>query len=161
MTTEEIKNIIEETLEHLTTPCNSVDVVSGEVGTVFMINTNEARFLIGNNGANLIALNHIVKRIVDNKRKKEEEPIIFTIDVNSYQKQKNEELQNKAKMFAERAKSLHADVEMDPMTPYERMVVHSTLAGDLEVKTESAGFGKDRKVVIKYIDPSAAETVRD
>ena len=114
-----------------------------------MINTDEARFLIGNNGANLIALNHVVKRIVD-KRKKEEEFTNFTIDVNSYQKQRNEELQNKAKMLAERAKSLHADVEMEPMTPYERMVVHTTLAGDLEVETASVGFGKDRKVVIKY-----------
>ncbi|MCR4306844.1 MAG: hypothetical protein NUV42_02635 [Candidatus Yonathbacteria bacterium] len=149
MTTEEIKGIIEETLEHLTTPFNSVDVISGESGTVFMINTDEARFLIGNNGANLIALNHIVKRIVD-KRKKEEEFTNFTIDVNSYQKQKNEELQNKAKIFAERVKSLHTDVEMDPMTPYERMVVHTTLAGDPEVETGSIGFGKDRKVVIKY-----------
>ena len=59
-------------------------------------------------------------------------------------------MQNKAKMLAERAKSLHVDVEMEPMTPYERMVVHTTLAGDLEVETASVGFGKDRKVVIKY-----------
>ncbi|MEK7151898.1 MAG: R3H domain-containing nucleic acid-binding protein [Patescibacteria group bacterium] len=149
MTTEEIKDIIEEILKHLTIPFNGVDIVSGEIGVVFMINTDEARFLIGNNGANLIALNHVVKRIVD-KRKKEEEFTNFTIDVNSYQKQRNEELQNKAKMLAERAKSLHADVEMEPMTPYERMVVHTTLAGDLEVETASVGFGKDRKVVIKY-----------
>ncbi|MEK7556131.1 MAG: R3H domain-containing nucleic acid-binding protein [Patescibacteria group bacterium] len=149
MTTEEIKDIIEEILKHLTIPFNGVDIVSGEIGVVFMINTDEARFLIGNNGANLIALNHVVKRIVD-KRKKEEEFTNFTIDVNSYQKQRNEELQNKAKMLAERAKSLHVDVEMEPMTPYERMVVHTTLAGDLEVETASVGFGKDRKVVIKY-----------
>ena len=149
MTTEEIKDIIEEILKHLTIPFNGVDIVSGEIGVVFMINTDEARFLIGNNGANLIALNHVVKRIVD-KRKKEEEFTNFTIDVNSYQKQRNEELQNKAKMLAERAKSLRADVEMEPMTPYERMVVHTTLAGDLEVETASVGFGKDRKVVIKY-----------
>ena len=149
MTTEEIKDIIEEILKHLTIPFNGVDIVSGEIGVVFMINTDEARFLIGNNGANLIALNHVVKRIVD-KKKKEEEFTNFTIDVNSYQKQRNEELQNKAKMLAERAKSLHVDVEMEPMTPYERMVVHTTLAGDLEVETASVGFGKDRKVVIKY-----------
>ncbi|MCR4330511.1 MAG: hypothetical protein NUV49_01360 [Patescibacteria group bacterium] len=149
MTTEEIKDIIKETLEQLTISFNNIDIILGEGGTVFMINTDEARFLIGNNGANLIALNHVIKRIVD-KRKKEEKFTNFTIDVNGYQKQKNEELQNRAKIFAERVKSLHMDVEMDPMTPYERMVVHTTLAEDPEVETGSVGFGKDRKVVIKY-----------
>ena len=70
MTTEEIKDIIEEILKHLTIPFNGVDIVSGEIGVVFMINTDEARFLIGNNGANLIALNHVVKRIVDKRKRK-------------------------------------------------------------------------------------------
>ena len=124
-----------------------------------MITTDEARFLIGNNGANLIALNHVVKRIVD-KRKKEEEFKNFTIDVNSYQKQRNEELQNKAKMLAERAKSLHVDVEMEPMTPYERMVVHTTLAGDLKWKQHRLDLEKDRKVVIKYKNTTKTALLR-
>jgi len=153
MNTEEIQQIIEETLRHLTTPYNSVDVVENEIGTVFMINTDEARFLIGNNGANLIALNHVIKRIID-KRKKDGETVNFTIDVNGYQKQRNEELQTKAKVLAERVKSFHSNIEMDPMTPYERMVIHTTLAGDPEVETESVGFGRERRVMIKYKDDS-------
>ena len=150
MTTEEIKHLIEETLDHLTTSYSSVDFTEDEIGTVFMVNTDEARLLIGNNGANLIALNHVIKRMVDKKKKEGEEHVSFTIDVNSYQKQKNEELKNKAKLLAERAKALGTDVEMDPMTPYERMVIHTTLANDIGVETHSVGFGKDRKVVIKY-----------
>jgi predicted RNA-binding protein Jag len=53
--------------------------------------------------------------------------------------------------MSDRAKSFKIDVELDPMSSYERMIVHSYLEGVPEIKTESIGEGSSRRVVIKYI----------
>ena len=53
--------------------------------------------------------------------------------------------------MASRAKTFKRDIELEPMSSYERMIVHSTLADDTAVRTESDGEGKFRKVIIKYI----------
>ena len=39
---------------------------------------------------------------------------------------------------------------MDPMSSYERMIVHSFFAETPDIKTESKGEGRDRRVVIKF-----------
>jgi spoIIIJ-associated protein len=53
-------------------------------------------------------------------------------------------------MMAERARSLQYDVELSPMSAYERLIVHTTLQDAPNVKTESQGEGRNRRVVIKY-----------
>lgn len=113
----------------------------------FVIRTKESSILIGANGANLLALNHVVKKIMS---KDKEEEIRFFIDVNDYHSKVEDDLKNRAKMMAERAISLKADVSMDPMSSYERMIVHSVLQGMPNIRTESAGVGRDRHIVIKY-----------
>ncbi len=55
-------------------------------------------------------------------------------------------------MLAKRARSFKIDVEMDPMTSYERMLVHSHLEGRPNIKTESIGEGKERRLVIKFVE---------
>ena len=79
-------------------------------------------------------------------------PIKFFIDINGYFENNNKELQMKAKIMAERARSFKTNMELEPMTPYERMIVHSALEDFSDIKTESVGFGKGRKVVIKYVE---------
>jgi len=149
MNKEGIKTILQEILNKLTVTVDDISVIENESGVVFMIQTNEADLLIGTNGANLIALNHIVKRLVEKKELAENKN--FTIDVNNYQKQRNENLVTRVKVIADKVKEFKVDVEMDPMTSYERMIVHSILADDPEILTESSGVGRDRKIVIKYI----------
>ena len=60
------------------------------------------------------------------------------------------DLQSKALMMAERARSFQYDVELSPMSAYERLIVHTTLQGTPNVKTESQGEGRNRRVVIRY-----------
>jgi spoIIIJ-associated protein len=58
----------------------------------------------------------------------------------------------KAVMMAERARSFRYDVELSPMSAYERLIVHSALSSEPHVKTESQGEGRGRRVVIKYVE---------
>ncbi len=57
----------------------------------------------------------------------------------------------KALNVAEEARNLKTDILMEPMSSYERMVVHSTLAGIPDISTESVGLGKDRRLKVKYL----------
>lgn len=54
-------------------------------------------------------------------------------------------------MMGERARYFKSSVEVDPMSAFERRVVHEFLSNASDLKTESMGFGPTRRVVIKYI----------
>ena len=47
---------------------------------------------------------------------------------------------------------------MDPMSSYERMIVHAEFTDTKDIATESTGYGRERRVTIRYTeskDPSA------
>jgi len=149
MNKEIIEKIIEDILNKLTISFDDIETIDRGESFVFMIRTQDARSIIGSMGANLSAFNHVVKRVVDQKNNTDER-VRFIIDVNNYQEHKNEEIKNKAKILASRVKSFKTSLEMDSMSSYERMLVHSALSDDCDIETESTGIGKDRRVVIKF-----------
>lgn len=163
METQAIKKTIEEILSLLDVSYELTVVNDESTGTIcFNIKTGDPQILIGRDGAHLTALSHIIKRIADKANLpatlrpaqaggNTKEQTSFVVDVNNYQGKKTEELKNKAAMLAERARYFKSDVEMSPMTPYERMIIHSIFTNTKDIKTESMGEGKNRRVVIKYI----------
>lgn len=114
----------------------------------FVVITPESSILIGEEGARILALNHLMKRIVEKKFPGEK--ISFMIDVNDYQKKHIEDIRTKAHMLAERARYFKSSVEMDPMSSYERMIVHAEFTMSPDMTTSSLGIGKERHVVLKY-----------
>ena len=122
--------------------------VSGTHRTVVSITSPESDKLIGTNGDTLRALNVIAKRLVEAKLG--EEAATFIIDVNGYQESQLEGVRQNARMLAQRARLFKHDVELEPMSPYQRLVVHELFAEDPEIATESAGEGKFRHIVLKY-----------
>ena len=152
-----VTTIIEELLTAMGYADMSVSVVSDETGVVYAITMQDGRKLIGRDGANLAALNHIVKRIVE---KETGEYGRFSIDVNGYQEERNESLRRRVRMIADRVRSLESDSELEPMDVYERMIVHAAVAGMANVMTESVGRGHERHVVVKYA-PDKKDIVDD
>lgn len=151
--TVKIKSIIEELLKLMKVSFDSVEILENKqtLSPKFLIRTADSALLIGIKGANLLAFNHIVKKIAS-AGKEEEDSTRFFIDVNNYQERLEEDLKNKAKIMSDRARSFKVDIELDPMSSYERMIVHSFLQGIPDIKTESKGEGRERRVVIKYIE---------
>ncbi len=119
--------------------------------TRFLIKTKESNILIGYKGVNLSAMSHIVRRIVDKEFNIRDSGLYFIIDVNDYHGKRIEELKANAKMLAERAKYFKSSVEMKPLPPYERMIIHAIFTNSRDFKTSSLGDGDERRVVIKYI----------
>ena len=163
METQAIKKTIEDILSLLGVSYELTVVNDESTGTVcFNIKTGDPQILIGRDGTHLTALSHVIKRIADKGNlptprvawqagSNRKEQTSFVVDVNNYQGRKTEELKSKAAMLAERARYFKSDVEMNPMTPYERMIIHSIFSNTKDIKTESMGEGKNRRVVIKYI----------
>jgi len=141
--------LLEEILEKMTISCQ-VEQLKMDGNHIFTIKTREAGILIGEDGKHLIALSHIVKKMVENKFKREKmEDLPFLLDVNDYQMKRIEEIRNIARMSAQRVIFFKKEIEMEPMTAYDRRIVHSVLGECVDIKTESVGDGFERRVVIK------------
>ncbi|OGF51729.1 hypothetical protein A3I27_04490 [Candidatus Giovannonibacteria bacterium RIFCSPLOWO2_02_FULL_43_11b] len=143
---EKIKEIIEELLAKIGV-FGGVSIFETADNTQFQIRTQEAGLLIGEGGENLIALNHLLKRITEAKLGKVSFP--FSIDVNDYQKQRAEEIKDLARLSAQRVRYFKKEIQLRPMSSYERRIVHAILTEYPDITTKSIGEEPNRKVVIK------------
>ncbi|MDO8576621.1 MAG: R3H domain-containing nucleic acid-binding protein [bacterium] len=153
---EKVENILKELLAAAGIPYSSVERSSVAGQEIFAIRTDDARTLIGAHGDTVYALDFLVKKIYENGMpvpapgETAERMPMFLVDVNDYRTKQIKDLQAKALMMAERARSFQYDVELSPMSSYERLIIHTTLQDAPNVKTESQGEGRSRRVVIKY-----------
>lgn len=147
-TTILIKKTIEELVARMGfTGTVTISELSEEDGVVCDITTDvDSNFLIGQHGVNLQALQHLARLIV---RKHIPEKIRFTLDINKYRQQKNQSVVEQARRAADEAISQGRSIFMDPMTTYERRIVHLELSQNSKVVTESIGEGESRKIVVK------------
>ena len=96
----------------------------------------------------LQALNTVLHRMVE--KQSGETHVSFLVDINGHHEEKVENVRAGARVLAQRARLFKHNVEMEPMPPYERLVVHELFAEDPDIKTESAGEGKFRRIILKY-----------
>ena len=130
----------------------TVSVMESDECPQFIIRTREGGLLIGEGGRRLIALSHLVKKMAEAELCRAGlEKIQFMLDVNDYQTKKIENLRNMAKMGAQRARYFGKPVTLEPMSSYDRRIIHATLAEYPDIETESVGEDPRRKVVIKLI----------
>lgn len=102
--------------------------------------------LIGRNGSTIEALQTIIRQIIYNKTKTF---ISIILDVENYKDKKNHSIEILAKKVAREVAKTKFETKLDSMNSYERRLVHSTLANDKYVYTESVGEEPNRCVVIK------------
>ena len=146
-----VKNKIEEFIKKADFTIDSCDVID-EDGTLWCnIRTQDSRFLIGKDGETLRSFNHLIKKMIEKELGEEQCPEIM-IDVNGYQKKRMDTLKATAHMLAERARYFKSNIEADPMTAFDRRIIHMHLENQKDILTESIGEGLNRKVVIKYIE---------
>jgi len=101
--------------------------------------------LIRRGGEGLQALQHLVatafrRQLGDDNR--------IVIDCNGFRRDKDAEIRQMAKYVAEKARSSGAPQEMGPLNPYERRIVHLTIAEDPSVSSESIGDAFMKTVII-------------
>lgn len=149
MQNDKIVATIKELATKMGASVDGVEVSEAAGHTLFTIQTKDSGALIGARGETLSALNYLIKKSFEG-RGENDESFRFVVDVNGYHLKHIKALENQARILADRARTFKYDVEMSPMSPYDRMIVHSALQDAPDVTTESAGEGRTRHVVIKY-----------
>ena len=113
------------------------------------INTSNNSILIGKAGVILRAINFIVKNAVSTTYKKR---IELSVDINGYKEERYKKVASMARKLGKQVLRTKADIKLDPMPADERKVMHQELAKLDHVKTQSYGEGKNRHMVISYIE---------
>ena len=152
MKKEEIQNLIKEIIEKTTISVNEILITEDSPKNIcFSVEVSEPHFFLGRGAEALSALNHLVRRIIDSKIDREvTEGLNIMVDINGYQKKRIDGIKATAHMMAERARYFKSSIEVDPMSVFERRIVHEFLSEENDLKTESTGEGITRRVVIKY-----------
>ncbi len=78
----------------------------------------------------------------------------LVVDLNYYRKERERLIAELARAAAKKATVTKEEVELPPMNAYERRLVHLEITTHPDLKTESAGIGKERHVVIKHLSLS-------
>ena len=145
----EIITFIKETISKITKLMNTesnLEVRRRDNSISITIFSDNNSILIGKNGKNVAALQLIIRQMVNTKLK---EHLSIVIDVGNYKEKRVKSIEILAKRLAREAYKTKTEVTMDSMNSYERRIVHSILADDKYVYTESIGEEPNRKVVIK------------
>ena len=101
--------------------------------------------LIGKRGQTLDSLQYLVSLVANNEIEKY---LSFKLDTENYRERRKESLESLAKNIAYRVKRTRKPVSLEPMNPYERRIIHSTLQNDKYVSTKSEGEEPFRHVVV-------------
>ena len=117
-----------------------------EEGVLLDVKTDDAGRLIGRQGQTLSDLQYITNRLLF--QQDASAPKIM-VDVGGYRAQAREALVKKAKDAAEKVRRWGDTVELEPMTAFDRRVVHQALKDDPDVETHSVEVdGTDKKAIL-------------
>jgi len=113
------------------------------------IKTDRDAVLIGKGGRTLQALNELVRVAIHNRFSKHYK---ILLDVGDYKEEKYEKLIQMARKYAKEVQQTKGKITLKPMPSDERRIIHGALSGYHNIKTESKGQGKDRRLTIYYVE---------
>ncbi len=102
--------------------------------------------LIGYKGKTIEAFQSLINSIL--QREDEEYAKVF-VEINDYKKKKEAKLRKLANKMAANCVKFRRPIKLEPMSAYERLIIHRELADRKDVETESIGEEPRRRVVIK------------
>jgi spoIIIJ-associated protein len=122
------------------------------------IEGSDASVLIGHHGDTLDAIQYLAnlasaRKNVNGERDKSR----VTLDIEGYRAKREETLRALARRMAAKALRNKRSVMLEPMTAYERRIIHSEIQGIEGVSTNSIGSDNHRKIVVYLTDKKPKE----
>jgi spoIIIJ-associated protein len=117
-----------------------------EDGLLLDVKTEDSGRLIGRQGQTLSDLQYITNRMLF-----QQDPSVpkVTVDVGGYRAQAREALVKKAKDAAEKVRRWGDVVELEPLSAFDRRIIHQALKDDPSVETHSVEVeGTDKKAIL-------------
>lgn len=116
---------------------------------VVRLSSNDSPIVIGKHGKNLDALQLLANTFVSNKGF----PYIrVLLDCENYRVRREESLVRLAYETADKVAMYRRSILLEPMNPYERRLIHTTLndVGDIETKSEGEGVYRRVRVSLRW-----------
>ena len=139
------KPTLEKILELLGFPA-TIEEHSMDDGILLDVKTDDSGRLIGRQGQTLSDLQYITNRLLF-----QQDPSMpkVTVDVSGYRAQAREALVKKAKEAAEKVRRWGDIVELEPMSSFDRRIIHHALKDDPDIETQSVEVeGTERKAML-------------
>src|SRR5579863_7624771 len=117
-----------------------------EEGCLLEVKTDDSGRLIGRQGQTLSDLQYITNRLLF--QQDQTSPKVM-VDVGGYRAQAREALVKKAKEAAEKVRRWGDVVELEPLSAFDRRIVHNAIKDDPDIETHSVEVeGSDKKVIL-------------
>jgi spoIIIJ-associated protein len=127
---------------------SSVEEVEGTTHITVSFEGEDLGYMIGNHGRHLDSLQYILQLMIRRAVGEDDFDFRLTLDVSGYRKERDSKIEQIALQKADDARILGESIDLPPMKPYDRRVVHMVLQKFDDLKTESYGEGRDRYVRI-------------
>ena len=112
------------------------------------IKGNLAGTLIGYRGETLNAMQNILSAIAN---KKASGKIKLTLDIENYREKRKKVLEDLADKVSKTVLRTGKSITLEPMTAYERKIIHIKLQDNPKIETHSIGENDNRRIVISKI----------
>lgn len=122
-----------------------ISISEDEENIIIDINGEDIGIIIGRRGETMDALQYLTSLVV-NKGFEDYKRVILNVE--NYRQKREETLIKLANRLADKVIKYKKPVTLEPMNPYERRIIHSSLQGHKYVETYSTGEEPKRKVVI-------------
>lgn len=119
-------------------------------GVASEISGTDAELLIGPRGQTLDAIQELVRTAVQSQAQAR---VRVSLDIGGYRGQRAADLEREVREMAAKALAEGADVPLEPMSAYERKIVHDTVGTIEGVTSLSEGQDPRRRVIIKTDQP--------
>lgn len=146
--TEIARDFLEELFEKMGIDA-MIEITEDEEIMRVDIKSEKSGVIIGRRGETLDSLQFITSLVV-NRNNTTYKKII--LDTEEYRKKREVTLEKLADRLAFKVERSGRSMSLEPMNPYERRIIHSTLQKNKKVETYSVGEDPNRKVVIKSVD---------
>jgi spoIIIJ-associated protein len=124
----------------------TVEEHSMEEGCLLDVKTEDSGRLIGRQGQTLSDLQYITNRLLF--QQDPNSPKVM-VDVSGYRAQAREALVKKAKEAAEKVRRWGDVVELEPLSAFDRRIVHNAVKDDPDIETHSVEVeGTEKKVIL-------------
>ena len=145
---ESIKNIkvfLDDFIAKLPSKDLTYDVT--EEGNIIKVDIDgeDTGYLIGYRGEVLNSIQTIVTNVASKTTK---EKVKVLVNIGKYREKREKDLQNLAQKIAGTVIKTRKEIVLEPMSAYERKIIHTKLQENDKVKTHSIGEEPYRKIVV-------------
>ncbi len=142
------KDIVKEFLSDVTTAMGlnvEVNITEKDNGLNVNLVGENLGVLIGKHGQTLDSIQHLTSLTLN---KGKEQYINIILDCENYREKRKTTLEKLAKNLAKKVRDTRRSVTLEPMSSYERRIIHSAIQNMKDIETHSEGKEGNRHIVI-------------